>query len=173
MILEKIPIMDLLPGDSLIYEKTGFISRAIQIMTRSKFNHASMIDKSYMIHEAIEEGYKTRTLFESIDKDTKRIVVKRPKKKIDLDLMESIMFEMKDAKYEFAGIWYEIKHQFWGGWKGDKEVKKNVFCSKANAYIFLNAFKMLDYLDIWFETSPDTIFEDFINFDTFELQFKK
>lgn len=173
MILQKIEIKNLLPGDTLLYEKTGFISRSIQIITRSKFNHASMLDKSLLVREALEDGYVRRTLKESIDKDTKTVVVKRAKKDVDLDLMEDRMRDMRNAKYEFAGIWYEIKKNLWGGWKGDKEVRKTVFCSKADAYIYFTAFDMQDYKNIWYKTSPDMIFEDFENFYTYELILKK
>jgi hypothetical protein len=80
---------------------------------------------------------------------------------------------MQGAKYEFEGLlaelWWHIKNR--KDWIGDKEVQKNVFCSKANAYIFRNAFELKDY-DEWWSVSPDIIAEDFRNFETYKLTFK-
>ena len=162
----KIQFIELIPGDILVYAKSEWISRAIQLLTRSKYNHTGTIGSDGMVYEAMQQGYIKQKVYISV-KDSLQVIVKRPKHPINVNARDSAIFEMHKAKYEFAGIWYEVKHQLWGGWQGDKEVSKNVFCSKASAYI---EFKQGNetYKEYW-STSPDEIVENTEDFDTFEL----
>ncbi|NJM15922.1 MAG: hypothetical protein HC896_11650 [Bacteroidales bacterium] len=162
----KIPAIELIPGDILVYSKKSAISRAIQILTRSKYNHTGTIATDGMVAEAIEKGYVKQSIKVSV-KDAIQVIVKRPKHKIDVQKLDAAMWEMRNSKYEFLGIWYEIKHQLWGGWKGDRDVRKNVFCSKACAYI--EYIQCNDNYAHWWCVSPDEIAEDFVSFDTYEL----
>lgn len=163
---KPISYIELIPGDILVYSKKEWISRAIQILTRSKYNHTGTIASDGLVGEAIQEGYKKRTVKVSV-KGSIQVIVKRPKHPIDVNALDSAMFEMRNAKYEFAGIWFEIKHQLKGGWKGDKEVTRNVFCSKASAYI---EFKQgNETYNNWWDVSPDEIAENMVDFETFEL----
>lgn len=166
----KIKKSELLPGDILVFSKTGFIARAIQILTRSKYNHTATIGSDGKIYEAVPEGYVRNSLKEALKDNPKQVIVKRPKYGIDVEKLDSAINDMKNAKYEFAGIGWQILHQLWGGWKGDKEVTKNTFCSKASAYIM---YKMNyeDYSD-YYKVSPDEIADDYVSFDTFDLILK-
>lgn len=163
---KPISYIDLIPGDILVYSKKACISRAIQILTRSKYNHTGTIGSDGYVYEALQQGYVKQKVKESV-KDSIQVIVQRPLHPINVNALDSAIFDMKDAKYEFIGIWYEIKHQLWGGWKGDKEVKKNVFCSKASAYI---EFKQgNETYNKWWDISPDEIAENMFDFETFEL----
>jgi hypothetical protein len=163
---EKIKIADLRPGDILVYSKKSWIARAIQILTRSKYNHTGTIASDGSVAEAIEKGFVKQTIEVSI-RGASQVIVKRPKHHLDMQKLDAAMWEMRNAKYEFAGIWHQIKHQLWGGWKGDLDVRKNVFCSKASAYI--EYIQCNDTYGQWWCTSPDEIAEDMLSFQTFEL----
>ena len=168
MIAETITKKDLRPYDVLCYEKKGFVGRGIQGFSRSYVNHTSDVDTDLTVWEAIFNGYKNRTLEESIDSNTVYIIVKRPKFRVNPRIHKGAISKMKKAKYEFEGIWYSILRIFGSGWKGDKEVVQDVFCSKATAYI-LFCLGVTGY-DKYYQMSPNDILLDFKNFDTYILK---
>lgn len=170
MDIKTIGINELKIGDSLIYHNKGFISFFIRLFTNSKYSHTSIVAAKGLVTEAVKEGYVARTIKESI-KDAKEIIVKRPRVNFsDADLQTEI-YKLLYARYEFEGLLYEAIKQVKPNskWKGDKEIAKDVFCSKANAWIFWKVFKIKSYAN-WFEKTPRDIAEDFVNFDTYKLK---
>ena len=177
MNIEEITIDQLKVGDTLCYHKRGILAAMIRIVTSSKFTHTSIVSyigkNAVIVHEAVPVGYVPHKLDYSL-KDTIQVIVKRPKVNFDVQDLHACIMDMQGAKYEFEGLvaelWWHLKNR--KVWIGDKEVRKNVFCSKANAYIFRYAFEMKDY-EQWWSVSPDIIAEDFRNFETYKLKIRE
>lgn len=170
MILEnKITIDELKVGDSLCYWNKGWISFFIRLFTNSKYSHTSIVVATGLVAEAIEKGYVANRIVDSV-RNAKQVIVKRPKLNFDKEEFHNEIFRLLNARYEFEGLYYEVVKQIkpYSKWKGDKEAIKDVFCSKANAWLFWKVFKLNDY-ENWYEVTPRDIANDFKNFETFEL----
>ena len=165
----KITYAELKTGDSLLYEKAIAIGRIEQIFTRSKFNHSSLIEVNagqITCYEAIWPKVVSRNITQSIV-HTKTVVVKRPRFAFNESEYLNLCKSLVGKKYDLAGLLCQIPHQLWGGWIGNKSIKK-VYCSKENAWVWMNLAGL--YPHSWFKTSPDELFEDLLDFDTYLLE---
>jgi uncharacterized protein YycO len=71
-------VSDLQPCDALLYHTEGeFVCEAIQELTDSEYNHVATYMGDGFVAEAIADGYKKRTLQESISEDDKWVDVYR------------------------------------------------------------------------------------------------
>lgn len=155
-------------GDQILYEKTIAIGRIEQIFTRSKFNHSSLVVRNeYGVYciEAIMPKVDVRPLNESLE-HTKYAVVKRPRFQFNEENYRKLCASMLGKWYDVPGLLAQVPHQIWGGWIGNKSMKR-VYCSKGNAWVW-NQLAGL-YKD-WYKISPDELFEDLLDFDTYILE---
>lgn len=167
----KITKAELKTGDTLIYEKTIAVGRIEQIFTRSKFNHTSLVevsDAGILCYEAIFPRVICRPIEQSIVK-TVYVCVKRPRMPFLASKYIELSKSLVGRRYDVQGLLFQIPHQLWGGWMGNKSMK-TVYCSKANAWVWnqLNGI----YND-WYKVSPDELFEDLLDFDTYILELPK
>jgi hypothetical protein len=164
----KITTADLQTGDTLLYEKSIAIGRIEQIFTRSKFNHSSLVevvDGEIWCYEAIWPRVVRRSFTDS-NQHTKLIMVKRPRFGFDAQKYVELSKSLVGKKYDLNGLLCQIPCQLWGGWLGNKSMKK-VYCSKANAWVWNQLHGL--YTD-WYRVAPSELFEDLLDFDTFQLQ---
>lgn len=150
-------------GDVLCYSKSHWISRMIQILTRSKYNHVGIVERinnRIYVYEAIDIGFVRRPLCQSIEKDCIEVIIKRPNFVYSKKELISELDKLLGRPYDTASIFYQIKHQLFGGWKGSKNTKK-LYCSEAVAYVY-NVLTGL-FKD-WYKTSPDDFSENELNF---------
>lgn len=168
MKLNPIAVSDLKTGDTLLYEKTIVIGRIEQIITRSKFNHSSivqLVNGIPYVYEAIAPKFIFRPLTESVA-HTKFLVVQRPLFSIDGQKVESLSQPLIGKEYYYLGLWHQLMHQLYGGWKGNRDPNKP-YCSKYNAWVYNQLAGI--YTD-WYKTSPDELFENRVDFSTFEIK---
>lgn len=165
----ELRLNELAIGDTLCYHKKGVISFFIRLFTNSKYSHTSFYVARNLVSEALAKGYCVRDIKESL-RDAKEVIVKRPKLDFDRGEFNKYILNLIYTTYEFDGLFYEAIKQISPKkhWVGDREAVKDIFCSKANAWVFYNVFKMSDYAN-WYEITPRDIVEDFKNFDTYKL----
>lgn len=163
----KIKKSDLRTGDSLLYEKTIAVGRIEQIFTRSKFNHSSLLeirDGQIYCYEAIWPKVICRTIEESLE-HSKFVVVKRPKFSFNEPKYLELCKSMVGKHYDLGGLLAQIPHNLWGGWIGNRSMKR-VYCSKGNAWTW---FELQGIYNDWYKVSPDELFEDLLDFETYIL----
>ncbi|HOT13205.1 MAG TPA: hypothetical protein PK252_00445 [Bacteroidales bacterium] len=164
----KITRSELRTGDTLLYEKTIAVGRIEQIFTRSKFNHSSLVEvkeDGILCYEAIFPRVVCRPIEQSIV-HTVNVVVKRPRLSFDAAKYVELSKSLVGKRYDVGGLLAQIPHQLWGGWIGNKSMKK-VYCSKGNAWVWNQLCQL--YPD-WYKVSPDELFEDLLDFDTYILE---
>jgi len=150
-------------GDVLVYSKKAIISRLIQIVTRSKFNHIGTVvreNNTIWVYEAIAKSYVRRLLRDSIEKDCLQVIVKRPNFSFDAFSMITEHDLLLGTKYDTPSIFFSLLHSLFGGWLGSRNVKR-VYCSEAAAYVFN---ELTGLFPDWFKTSPDEFAENEVLF---------
>jgi len=163
----KLKVSDLKTGDTLLESDNTAIGLAIQIITRSKINHAMTYNKELnSVYEAIAKGYSLTPLAEAL-KGSKMVLVARPKFAYDEVKLVSTCEINLGVKYYYKGLWYQIKRQLKGGWDGLKQPIK-LMCSIGAMYAYyISSGK---FKNEWYMATPDDIRSNELDLDIYELE---
>jgi hypothetical protein len=168
---ESITIDQLQIGDNLLYDKGTLIGQVIQLITRSRVNHAAIYSGRNTVFEAVLPKYKETPILESCI-NARNVYVQRPLYAFDPNLVIKTAEDLIGIKYDIEELIFELNKEIEGGWKGDKN-PHNIICSKANQWI--NKCSCLDKaidFSTWFSDSPSQIFENRLYFQTYKLTLK-
>ncbi len=160
---------ELMIGDALLYDKNSEISSTIDVITKSRVGHASMVTEinPVFVHEAQPEGYIKTELFKSC-KDCYHIYVKRPRFEFNAQKLQVWCRIKEGTPYDFKGtvIQQFLKNVF--GKKINHSDALKLYCSEAD----LRAWNESSNMNFNPEQSPGDILYNFVDFETFELKLK-
>jgi len=168
MKLRTITLDKLQTGDVLCFEKNSGISRANQIITRSHIGHTGIYinNGEKLVYESLSNGFHPRPIQESIDKHTVSVYIQRPLFNFSSNELERECKKKIGTKYYFMGLFYQLKHNVWGGWDGTQDLSHGAICSSIVNCIF-NI--LTERFLTWYKDTPADIWENRVDFESFEL----
>lgn len=164
-------------GDIIAEHGNKALSKAIQGITRSPYNHLSTYLGHGYVGEALAGGYQINSVTESL-KECKGAIVKRPRFKLDYQVLHEKVRDLDSLHYDFLGIVViQPVYQFTefvmgrGVWIGGKasNPRRAVMCSTAAAWLCYEA-TYHKYFKEWYKYDPQDVADNFTDFDTFPLE---
>ena len=146
-------------GDILSCTGTGFLSKGIQLFSRSRINHTAMVVEIWgklFIIDSQKDGTNPRPLQEWINKYNYEYVVHRPKHRaFDLkEISARAMSKVGHTPYDFKSLlWYQPRYMISGKWRGKTggDAEKRMYCSEFVAWVY--------NFPGWYKLSPQDVFE--------------
>jgi hypothetical protein len=158
-------------GDILMVSGNWFLARAIQFVTKSKWNHAGIfvwLEGELFVVEAEKEGLQLARWdgekYQSGQATDRELVIMSPRRGLlHYSTAQFMMPYVGSRGYDFGSLlWYQVIYNLTGKWKGKKDMMaaKRFYCSEWVAYVY-NHFLGL-YPD-WWQISPRELFENHLD----------
>lgn len=169
MLKETYKKSDIKTGDVLMVSSSSWLSRQIQKITKSKWNHAGIfvwIWGELFIIEAERRGIQitkwTDKKYDGGNSTKRKLMRMSPKKRLNQKEVATFMLPMCGTKpYDFMSLLlYQVIYNLTGKWIGRtrEKAKGRFYCSEFTAYVY-NHF--LGYFDNeWWKTSPKMLVRD-------------
>jgi hypothetical protein len=165
-------ISELKIGDTLCHsDNKHWYQTAIQLFSRSIYQHCSTVTGVNEIHEAVPEGYVNSKLS---DRLSGRIIVKRPKFTFNPIWLVEEAKHLERSPYDYKGTFinqliFNICDIFNRPRPKLKDNVKAWYCSEAAMFLYYYSTNARYFQN--YQLSPAQVADDVTNFDTFELEF--